>query len=365
MNRASASASDVPIQRFGDLARVAGDWRRLELEAGNPFSTHAWATAWWHNLGEGCELRVVRMADRDGGALALVPLSLETLRGVRVLRFVGHGPADELGPVCAPADREQVARRLLSALAEWDDWDVFLAERLAGNGWSDLLGGRTLRREPSPEIAIDTTDWDEFLNARSSNFRQQVRKFERRLVRDHDLSFRLADDPDRLDRDMTIMFELHDARWGGKTTAFPESLKPFHRELAALALEQGFLRLVFAELEGRPAAVWYGFRLGGADWFYQQGRDPAWERASVGFVLAAHTIREAVAAGIAHYRFLLGGEDYKARFATSEPEVETLAISRGSRGRAATAGVRLLTHLPGPLRHPLRRFADTGAKAGR
>jgi CelD/BcsL family acetyltransferase involved in cellulose biosynthesis len=192
-----------------------------------------------------------------------------------------------------------------------------------------------------------------------------VRKFERRLVRDHGLRFRLADDPERLDRDMTSLFELHDARWGARTTAFPQSLKPFHRELAALALEQGFLRLVFAELEGRPAAVWYGFRLGGADWFYQQGRHPAWARSSVGFVLTAHTIREAVTAGISRYRFLLGGEDYKARFATSEPEVETLAIPRGSRGQAAIAGVRLMTHLPGPLRRPLRRFADTEAEAGR
>ena len=365
MNRASASSSDVPIQCFRDLVHVAGDWRRLELEAGSPFSTHAWATAWSDNLGEDCEFRVLRFADSDGHALALVPLCLEISHGVRLLRFVGHGPADELGPVCAPAKREQIASRLLSELAEWDDWDVFLAERLAGNGWSDLLGGRTLRREPSPELAIETTDWDEFLNARSSNFRQQVRKFERRLVRDHGLRFRLADDPERLDRDMTSLFELHDARWGARTTAFPQSLKPFHRELAALALEQGFLRLVFAELEGRPAAVWYGFRLGGADWFYQQGRDPAWARSSVAFVLTAHTIREAVTAGISRYRFLLGGEDYKARFATSEPEVETLAIPRGSRGQAAIAGVRLMTHLPGPLRRPLRRFADTEAEAGR
>jgi CelD/BcsL family acetyltransferase involved in cellulose biosynthesis len=365
MNRARASASDVPIQRFGDLSQVADDWRRLELVAGNPFTTHAWATAWSRNLGEQCELRVVRVADGDGRARAVVPLCLESTHGVRVLRFVGHGPADELGPVCAPADRVKVASVLRSALADWDDWDVFLAERLPGSGWTDVLGGRTLRCEPSPELAIETTDWDEFLNARSSNFRQQVRKFERRLVRDHDLRFRLADDPDRLDRDMTCLFELHDARWGAETTAFPDSLKPFHRELAALALEQGFLRLVFAELEGRPAAVWYGFRLGGADWFYQQGRHPDWERASVGFVLTAHTIREAVTAGIARYRFLLGGEEYKARFATSEPQVETLAIPRGSRGRAAIAAVRLMTHLPRPLRHPVRRFADTEPEAGR
>jgi CelD/BcsL family acetyltransferase involved in cellulose biosynthesis len=105
-------------------------------------------------------------------------------------------------------------------------------------------------------------------------------------------------------------------------------------------LKQGWLRMWFAELEGRPAAVFYGFRLGGADWFYQQGRHPAWERSSVGFALTAHTLRDAVHAGIPRYRFLVGGEEYKARFTTHEPELETVAVARGVRGAIAMAAWR-------------------------
>jgi CelD/BcsL family acetyltransferase involved in cellulose biosynthesis len=191
-----------------------------------------------------------------------------------------------------------------------------------------------LRREPSPEVELEA---------------------------DHGLSYRLADDPLRLEEDMESLFRLHRARWSDETTAFPQELVPFHLDLAAEALRAGWLRLWLAELEGRPAAAWYGFRLGGADWFYQQGRDPAWERSSVGFVLTTHTIREAVGDGMRRYRFLLGGEEYKARFATSEPSVETVALAVTARGAAALAGVRAAHRLPAGVRRRVGRLAERRA----
>jgi CelD/BcsL family acetyltransferase involved in cellulose biosynthesis len=296
----------------------------------------------------------------DGRVAGILPLRLASARGLRVLRFIGHGPADEQSPICAAADRQAVAQAFARVLDERDGWDICLAERLP-EGWAAELGGLVLSREPSPEVELTSSDWDEFLGSRSANFRQQVRKFERRLIRDHGLRYRLADDPGRLDADLSTLFELHAARWGAETSAFPDELVAFHRELAAAALEAGWLRLWFAELEGRPAAAWYGYRLGGAEWFYQQGRDPAWERSSVGFVLTAHTIREAVNDGVGRYRFLRGGEDYKMRFATSEPSVETVAVTAGPKGAAVLAGIRAARHLPSGLRRPVGRLAERRA----
>ena len=65
-------------------------------------------------------------------------------RPLRTLRFLGHGPADQLGPVCDPADRTAVAATLKSGLRrrQWP-WDIFIAERLGGaEGWASLLGGK-------------------------------------------------------------------------------------------------------------------------------------------------------------------------------------------------------------------------------
>lgn len=348
-----------PVERLED---AESDWRRLSDVAGNPFTSWEWASTWWRHFGEGRELRALRCVAGDGRTAGILPLQLSTARGLRMLRFIGNRPADEQAPLAAADDRAEVAASFGRVLRERDGWDVALAERLPErDGWAAQLGGRIMRTEPSPELELSEPGWDAFLAARSSNFRQQVRKFERRLVRDHGLTYRLADDPGRLDDDMTTLMRLHEARWGAETTAFAPELVPFHRELAAEALRAGWLRLWFAELDSRPVAAWYGFRLGNADWFYQQGRDPDWERASVGFVLTAHTIRDAFEAGIRRYRFLLGDEEYKARFATRAQAVETVAVAGSAKGAAALALVRAARRAPRGLRVRLGRLAERGS----
>ena len=116
------------------------------------------------------------------------------------------------------------------------------------------------------------------------------------------LRVRLADDPDRLGSALDALFALHRARWPG--SHWFAAAEAFHRDFAALALERGWLRLWVIELDGRPAAAWYGFRFEGIDSYYQGGRDPALTRERLGLVLTIHTVREAIADGIEEYRFL-------------------------------------------------------------
>lgn len=288
----------------------------------------------------------------------VVPLYHASARPVRVVRIVGGRHADQLGPVCAPGDRPLAAACIRSLLRRAEGWDLFLAERLLGDdGWPQLLGEPAAVRESSPVVQLDTTDWDEFLSTRTSNFRQQARKFERRLVRAHRLEYRLADDPARLEEDMATLFELHERRWDG--VAPSEFLAPatraFHVEFAHRALKRGWLRLWIAELDGRPAAAWYGFRYANAESFYQQGRDPALDHTSVGFVLTVHALREAIRDGMREYRFLVGGEGYKSRFATRDAGLDSVAIARSGAGRAAAALLRAV-HTHPRIAVPLRRL---------
>jgi CelD/BcsL family acetyltransferase involved in cellulose biosynthesis len=272
---------------------------------------------------------------------------LNRSRPLRVVRFVGHGAADQLGPVCLPEDRERVAAALRGVLGD-PRWraDLLVGDRLgAAEGWTELTGARVLLGESSPTLAIDGRDWQQFLASRSRNFREQVRARERKLGRAHDLNFRLSD-ASRLDRDMTTLLRLHAARWDGASAAFSPDLEAFHRDFAATALERGWLRLWIAEVNGAPVAAWYGLRFAGSECFYQSGRDPAWDAHSVGFVLLAHTIRSAFEDGMREYRFLRGGDAYKGRFADEDPGVETVLIGRGSLGRPAAAAVGAIGRLP-------------------
>jgi CelD/BcsL family acetyltransferase involved in cellulose biosynthesis len=226
----------------------------------------------------------------------------------------------------------------------------------AGTPWPTTLPTRILRRTPSPTLAIEGRTWDEFLASRSRNFREQVRRRERKLARERQLRFRLSEDPEQLDADLGALFSLHRARWGDRVEGeFAGRDERFHRDFAHVALERGWLRLWTMELDGRPVAVWYGFRFADVEWYYQAGRDPAWEHASVGFVLLSHSIRSAFEDGVREYRFLRGGEAYKDRFADGGHEVETVAIARGPLGRGAMLAARGARRLPSRLRARVAR----------
>jgi CelD/BcsL family acetyltransferase involved in cellulose biosynthesis len=191
-------------------------------------------------------------------------------------------------------------------------------------------------------IALATEGgWDEYLDARSANFRQQVRRRARRLRRGFEVSYRLCQDPARLSADIDTLLALHAAHGGSRSNGFTGLRESFHREFAAVALERGWLRLWLAESLGEPVAAWYGFRFAGIESFYQSGRDPAWDRYAVGAGLLEHSIHEAFSDGMREW-LLRGDELYKRRYATSLGSVQTVAVPHDSLGRGVVATVDML-----------------------
>jgi CelD/BcsL family acetyltransferase involved in cellulose biosynthesis len=331
----------VPIESDVEaFESLRSAWSELAAATENVFATWEWNTVWWKRLGGGRTLHIEVDRDAHGHPIAILPLFLWHRSPLRVVRQVGCEGGDELGPICRPDDRVAAAGALLDVLGGLRA-HVFLGECLPRDAeWRVLLGGSVLSHEASPVIALDAPDWDAFLRTRSSNFREQVRRRERKLFRERNARFRLAEDPSRLDADLDALFALHAARWEGRPTSFMRR-EPLHREFARHALELGWLRLWLLEVDGAPRAACLGFRYGGVESYYQGGRDPAWDAYSVGFVLLAHAVREALAGGMREYRLLRGGEPYKYRFATSDTGVETIAVARGPGARAAVAAARV------------------------
>jgi CelD/BcsL family acetyltransferase involved in cellulose biosynthesis len=333
--RERTSRSEISVEHVRSLDALRSEWVELGPKSGNVFSSWEWVSTWWRHYGGGRSLLVSACRAEENRLFAILPLYLAASRPVRVARFLGHGPADQLGPTCAPEDRRYAASAL-ARVCEDADVDLLFAELLPGGaGWPSALGGTLVGSEPSPTLSLDG-GWDAYLARRSANFRQQVRRRERRLARGRALAFRLANDASRLDDDLTLLFRLHTARWGAGASAFLR-WEPFHREFARIALERSWLRLWFLELDGRAVAAWYGFRFGEAESYYQAGRDPDRGDDSVGFVLLAHSIREAANDGMREYRFLRGGEPYKLRFADADRGLDTVLVARSLRGRIARA----------------------------
>jgi CelD/BcsL family acetyltransferase involved in cellulose biosynthesis len=321
----------------GRIEELRPDWTRLARESRNVFSTWEWASAWWRHFGRGRPLLLTPVRGDSGAARAILPLYRASRFPICTLRFVGHGPADELGPVGAAAERVHAASLLPTVLRE-APWraDAFIADDVrAGEPWVAGLGGQVMRSVPSRRLVLRGTTWQEWWRTRSRNLRDQAGRRRRQLEREHRLTFRLAG-AERLEEDLDLFSRLHQGRWGGGRSLFHPQLA-FHRDFARAAMGQGWLRLWFLEVDGAAAAAWLGFRFAGVDSYYQAGRDPAWARRSVGLVLLVHTIADAFESGIEEYCFLRGGEAYKDQFTDDDSPIATVIAPLTTLGRAAAA----------------------------
>lgn len=323
----------VPLP--GPPARV---WDGLAEAAGNIFATRGWLEAWWEAHGGPGEPWVLT----DGpDPRVVVPLHVSR-RPLRQVRLLGAGLSDELGPACAPADLPLAAAVLRDALRT-RRWDVLLLQDVVQEGWGRAAGGRVLRRVPGPVVRLGVPDWEEFLRGRSRNFREQLRRRERRLLlAAPDAVVRTAD-VGSLEADLETLFALHRARWGPAAPFSTGAAAETVRRHARTALAAGRLRLRVLDVRGRPAAALLGYRLGDVEVFHQSGRDPALDELSVGAVLLARAVRDAAETGAREYRLLRGAEAYKSRWADADRPVETVAAPRTPLGRlAVTVAARRL-----------------------
>ena len=325
----------LELEPFDSLNGLRGEWSELAEQTENIFSTWDWNATWWRHFGRDRPLLGKFCRSADGRLVAVLPLFLASKLPLRVVRFMGAPPADELGPICRPASRFTAARALRDVLGHLR-FDLFIGEQFVSDaGWGALLGATTVRRKGSPVLRFQPgQSWDDVLATRSANFRQQIRRRLRNLERAYDVRFRMTEDGSQLGRDLDLLFSLHARRWPAGKSSF-SALEAFHRDFATVAFERGWLRLRVLELDGRPVAAWYGFRFGGVESYYQAGWDPAFNDSSVGFVLLGHSVRAALEDGAREYRFLEGSESYKYRFTQFDPGLETVALARTPVGAAA------------------------------
>jgi len=347
-----SGAGTLRAETAGSIGELHDEWSELAQRTANVFATPEWASSWCRHFLNGRPLRLLAFRSAGGRLVAVLPLYVFSSRPVRILRVVGHGPGEALGPICEPGDRARVARALLRALPELGA-DLLLAEHVSREaGWSAFMSGRVLRTEASPVLRLDAPDWERFLGSLPRNLRKELRRSERRLEREHGLRYRLsADATADVERDLDAFFSLHEARWRDGGSRFLAH-GAFHRDFARVAAERGWLRVWVLEAGGRDVAASYGFRFGGVEFDYQSGRDPDWSGPSLGLVLQARSIRAALEDGVGEYRLLRGDSLNKRRFATGDPGLETFAVALGALGGAVVA---VGAGLPEPISTAVRR----------
>lgn len=321
-------------------------WDELLARAGSPspFMSWAWHRA-WADAAPPAEVnasKALALHGAEGSLHALLPVRMSRVRfrrvWVRALTWaIGDlGCPDELDVLAVPdADWPAVAAAL-----EALPWQVIILSNLAEGAPNakqlcDALEGRghAVRHSPlfpCPSLELPAS-WDAYLATLSSNRRQILRRKERSLFRDH--AARIVDyQDDRLDEGWGHLMRLHERRWdgeGGGAFRDPRAER-LQRGFAGEMAKRDRLWLSTLDLDGQPAAAWYGFTSADTVYFYQGGRDPRWQRESVGWVLMGMMIRRAIERGYRVFDFLRGDDLYKKEWTRAQRmTTETVVFRAG------------------------------------
>jgi CelD/BcsL family acetyltransferase involved in cellulose biosynthesis len=342
--------STVGLEPVETLADLPIAWAELAPAQGNIFATREWLQTWWRHNGDGRKL-LAGAVRAEGCVVAILTLYRWSAGPFRVVRFLGHPGAGLLGPICAPEDVASAAAVCGSSSRPRGTTSSSPRTSTAGRtgGASSTHPSGAIAQPPSSTLTSRPGRTTSRRGARTSG---RTSAGSSASSPGRTASATRLGTSDRLTADLDLFFDLHRRRWHGETPF--SRTEAFHRDFARLASERGWLRLWFLELGGTAAAAWYGFRFGGVEFLLQTGRDPARDAFSVGRLLVAHTIREALADGLDRYDLGPGDALYKDRFATRQLGRDTFIVARGPSARTGRA-LLLGAHRIPPVKRRLRR----------
>lgn len=343
-NHAHVGVSRMPLANALALGSDVWDALVTRADSPSPFMSWAWHQA-WADFAPPAEVQaseVLALRGSDGSFQALLPLRADRLRfrrmNARALTWaIGDvGCPDELD---VPALPEAELSGLAAAL-DATPWQILVLSNLVeGAPNAQRLGaalavrGHTARHRPlwrCPQLELPRS-WDAYLATLSPNRRQILRRKERSLRRDHVVT--LTDyDADHLDAGWGHLLTLHERRWNGAGAFRDPRSERQQRQFAGEMARQNRLWLTSLDIDGQAAAAWYGFASDSTVYFYQGGRDPRWERESVGLVLMGLMIQRAIERGYRAFNFLRGDDAYKQQWTTSPRKTGEMVVFRSGWG---------------------------------
>jgi CelD/BcsL family acetyltransferase involved in cellulose biosynthesis len=288
---------------------------------------------YWEEFGSDGDL-LLAFAEEDDTTVGAVAFE----RQDGLLRFLGGTEVtDYMGPVAAPGHEDAVAKELLAAVADRDDWqEADLRGLPEDSPWlprlADAAGSLGLTVEPGPDavapfLAVPPT-WDEYLAGLPSKLRHEIRRKARRLnaeVGEHRVVFAT---PDSLVEDLGLFAEMHRSSEGPKGRFMVPEMELFFRRLGDLFIPEGEFHLAFLEAGGARSAGAIAFRYREVFSLYNSAFDRSMRDLAPGMVLVADLIEHAIHDGCSAFDLLKGDLQYKYRFGAVRREVRRLGITR-------------------------------------
>ncbi len=192
------------------------------------------------------------------------------------------------------------------------------------NGEFNFESQTIKQQEVAPYIELPAT-WGEYLTSLDRKDRKELKRKMNRL--DMIKNFRVCSE-ETVEQDFEEFIRLHRLSDPQKNKFMSQEMKNFFKDLFQVKKENWETNLCFLQIEDKNVAALMTFELEDKIFAYNSGYDPEYNYYSVGLLLQAFKIKQAIRDKKIRYDFLRGKERYKYDLGAKNLKLYKVVISR-------------------------------------
>ena len=326
----------TPITSFHD---IQSEWESVleESPADTLFLTPQWQEVWWDTFGDGRTMVGFSYPGPHGVAGDGVAAIASLAKSGDTVSFVGsqdtfdyndfpirRGYEEGFYETLLECLDEQDCRKLrLDSLRESSPTLEHLPEMARSRGYTVEIE----QEDVTSGIALPGT-WDEYLGLLNKKDRHELRRKLRRMDTQTDWKWYSVTEPAQVaERLGEFISLLRKSRSDKDEFLTPERERFFHNITQRMA-ELDQLQLYFLEMDGATVATSLCFDYGGSRLLYNSGYDPEYGYYSVGLLLNAMCLKDAIGQGLTYFDFLRGAEPYKAHLGGQQRSLYQMVVKK-------------------------------------
>ena len=320
-----------PLTSFEEFR---GEWEEiLSVSPANTlFLTPQWQEAWWEIFGNGKEMVGFYLGSAEE-VMGIAPLA----RYGNTLSFLGNTDTVDYNDfMIAPGyetvffdalldsmEEQQCSTLNLLSLRETSNTLTYLPDLARRRGYRVVVE----EEDVSSGVELPST-WDGYLSGLSKKDRHELRRKFRRLESATSWRWYGLHDPDRVSTRVEDFISLMRQSNEDKDKYMTPEREDFFRHMIQRMAQLGLLRLYFLEIDEQPVATSLCFDYASSRLLYNSGYDPEFGYYSVGLLLNALCLQEAIDQGMKYFDFLRGSEPYKGHLGGQKSTLYQLVVER-------------------------------------
>ena len=324
----------MPVTPLTSFQDIRAEWENLlSISPMNSlFLTPQWQEVWWETFGDGRGMAGFYVCNDDGVA-AIASLS----RSGDTLSFMGNQDTFDYNDfMVSPGYEAAFFDILLRCL---DDQSCDTLEL-----WSLIETSPTLTylpdmaRKRGYQVVVEKEDvtsgielpgtWDDYLAVLTKKDRHELRRKFRRLDSSLNWSWYCIVDQEQVAEKLGEFISLMRQSRADKDQYLTLEREQFFQRITQRMAQLGSLKLFFMEVEGQAVAASLCFDYASSRLLYNSGYNPEFGYYSVGLLLNALCLKQAIEQGSAYFDFLRGTEPYKHHLGGQRRDLYQMVVKR-------------------------------------